>query len=389
MKLISARIRNFKSLEDVTLNFRDLTIIVGANATGKSNCLEALRRFGQIVKAGSPPPSEWLQGILRNSSSQALTLEIITKADNQDINYQVSISTNDEKVIFSRELLQIGEITVINVHENQGKVYDEDDEDGKNPQDYKSKQGNLALKTAGDYGSKPLTSQLSEFMRTWQFYDFEPRVMRGKRRSFSLILKETQEEIPSLDIDGEYLEQVLLYWKLKHSDKFQEINQELYRCLGISLEVSGNEELRVKEVDGQKIKLSGLSDGTLRIIGYYVLLHQDDLPPLIGIEEPERNLHPAILTTIANILKKLSQRTQVIITTHSSQLLDCFDSDEINSNTSVLLLSKKDSSGTHVFRLEQLSQEREDLAEWMRDFGVGSAVYNSNLLQELLETQYV
>jgi predicted ATPase len=389
MELISARIRNFKSLEDVTLNFRDLTIIVGANATGKSNCLEALRRFGQIVKAGSPPPSEWLQGIVRNSSSQALTLEIITKADNQDINYQVSISTNDEKVIFSRELLQIGEITVINVHENQGKVYDEDDEDGKNPQDYKSKQGNLALKTAGDYGSKPLTSQLSEFMRTWQFYDFEPRVMRGKRRSFSLILKETQEEIPSLDIDGEYLEQVLLYWKLKHSDKFQEINQELYRCLGISLEVSGNEELRVKEVDGQKIKLSGLSDGTLRIIGYYVLLHQDDLPPLIGIEEPERNLHPAILTTIANILKKLSQRTQVIITTHSSQLLDCFDSDEINSNISVLLLSKKDSSGTHVFRLEQLSQEREDLAEWMRDFGVGSAVYNSNLLQELLETQYV
>jgi predicted ATPase len=389
MKLISARIRNFKSLEDVTLNFRDLTIIVGANATGKSNCLEALRRFGQIVKAGSPPPSEWLQGILRNSSSQALTLEIITKADNQDINYQVSISTNDEKVIFSRELLQIGEITVINVHENQGKVYDEDDEDGKNPQDYKSKQGNLALKTAGDYGSKPLTSQLSEFMRTWQFYDFEPRVMRGKRRSFSLILKETQEEIPSLDIDGEYLEQVLLYWESKHSDKFQEINQELYRCLGISLEVSGNEELRVKEVDGQKIKLSGLSDGTLRIIGYYVLLHQDDLPPLIGIEEPERNLHPAILTTIANILKKLSQRTQVIITTHSSQLLDCFDSDEINSNISVLLLSKKDSSGTHVFRLEQLSQEREDLAEWMRDFGVGSAVYNSNLLQELLETQYV
>ncbi|UXE59837.1 MAG: AAA family ATPase [Woronichinia naegeliana WA131] len=388
MKLISARIRNFKSLEDVTLNFRDLTIIVGANATGKSNCLEALRRFGQIVKAGSPPPSEWLQGIVRNSSSQALTLEIITKADNQDINYQVSISTNDEKVIFSRELLQIGEITVINVHENQGKVYDEDDEDGKNPQDYKSKQGNLALKTAGDYGSKPLTSQLSEFMRTWQFYDFEPRVMRGKRRSFSLILKETQEEIPSLDIDGEYLEQVLLYWKLKHSDKFQEINQELYRCLGISLEVSGNEELRVKEVDGQKIKLSGLSDGTLRIIGYYVLLHQDDLPPLIGIEEPERNLHPAILSSVASILQKLSQRTQIIITTHSSQLLDCFSSDEINSDISVLLLSKKDASGTQVFRLDELSKKREDLAEWMRDFGVGSAVYHSNLLQELLEPQY-
>jgi predicted ATPase len=154
------------------------------------------------------------------------------------------------------------------------------------------------------------------------------------------------------------------------------------------LEVSGNEELRVKEVDGQKIKLSGLSDGTLRIIGYYVLLHQDDLPPLIGIEEPERNLHPAILSSVASILQKLSQRTQIIITTHSSQLLDCFSSDEINSDISVLLLSKKDASGTQVFRLDELSKKREDLAEWMRDFGVGSAVYHSNLLQELLEPQY-
>jgi predicted ATPase len=119
-----------------------------------------------------------------------------------------------------------------------------------------------------------------------------------------------------------------------------------------------------------------------------VLLHQDDLPPLIGIEEPERNLHPAILSSVASILQKLSQRTQIIITTHSSQLLDCFSSDEINSDISVLLLSKKDASGTQVFRLDELSKKREDLAEWMRDFGVGSAVYHSNLLQELLEPQY-
>ena len=96
-----------------------------------------------------------------------------------------------------------------------------------------------------------------------------------------------------------------------------------------------------------------------------------------------------MLKIIASILKSLSQRTQVIITTHSSQLLDCFISDEINSDISVLLLNQKDASGTQVFRLDELSQEREDLAEWMRDFGVGSAVYNSNLLQELLESQYV
>lgn len=385
MRLISAKIKNFKSLEDVELNFRDLTIIVGANATGKSNCLEALRLFGKIVQISSSPPMKLIEDLLRNSTDQALTLEIITKVDNKDIDYKVCISRNNKKVNFSREVLKTGEITVINIHENQGEVRDED---GENTQNYQSKEGSLALKAAGDFGNKPLTAQLSEFMKSWEFYDLDPRMMRRDKRSVRFIMESEQEKMPTLDIDGEYLEEVLLYWESKEQEKFNEVNQALQDCLGILLEVSGKSDLRVKEIDGQKVKLSGLSDGTLRIIAYYVLLHNDNLPPLIGIEEPERNLHPAILTTVASILKKLSQRTQVVITTHSSQLLDCFSSDEINSDISVLLLSKKDTSGTQVFRLDQLSQEREDLAEWMRDFGVGSAVYHSNLLQELLESQY-
>ena len=49
MRLISAKIKNFKSLEDVELDFRDLTIIVGANATGKSNCLKALEFLNRIL----------------------------------------------------------------------------------------------------------------------------------------------------------------------------------------------------------------------------------------------------------------------------------------------------------------------------------------------------
>ena len=77
MKLISARIRNLKSLEDVTLNFRDLTIIVGANATGKSNCLEALRWFGMFVDVGSPPSFELIQDFFRNNVHQTLILEAV------------------------------------------------------------------------------------------------------------------------------------------------------------------------------------------------------------------------------------------------------------------------------------------------------------------------
>ena len=384
MRLISAKIKNFKSLEDVELNFRDLTIIVGANATGKSNCLQALRCFGGIVRFGNPPSFKWIQDFLRNNIDQTLILEIVAREEDQEIKYQVYISKDNNEVSFSKEILTIGNTVVIDIDKNYGFVCDED---GNNPQKYQSKEGSLALTVAGDFGDKPLTAKLSEFIKSWEFYDFEPHMMRGTRNSFTARFK-NKEEMPILDDDGEYLENMLLYYRRNQSDKFDEVSQQLSDCLGISLEISENEEIRVREVDGQHIKLSGLSDGTLRIIVYYVLIYQDYLPPLIGIEEPERNLHPAILTTVASILKKLSYRTQVIITTHSSQLLDCFSSDEINSDISVLLLSKKDTSGTQVFRLDQLSQQREDLAEWMRDFGVGSAVYHSNLLQELLEPQY-
>ncbi|PZV11890.1 MAG: hypothetical protein DCF22_13510 [Leptolyngbya sp.] len=120
-------------------------------------------------------------------------------------------------------------------------------------------------------------------------------------------------------------------------------------------------------------------------MAYCTLLHTPEGPTLVGIEEPERNLHPGILKDIAAIIKRLSQKIQVVITTHSSQLLDCFSLDDINSTTSVILLRKGKDSGTEAFLLDDLSLCREDLADWMASFGVGSAIYHSNLLQDMLE----
>jgi hypothetical protein len=403
MRLISAKIKNFKSLENVELDFRDLTIIVGANATGKSNCLKALEFLNKLVKDGSPPNLMKIQeNYLRTDiDDNNLTLEINLEEDKTPINYKLTLAVNGNACSFTQESLKVDKIKVINITNNQGKVWDED---GQNEQVYQSQTGNLALKSAGNFGKKPRTSQLHNFVDKWKFYNFDPDVIRRTNTNnlVQIASKFEEEKNPRLELDsyGSNISMILLCLSFLQEGEFNdfndfknilnEINQELTDCLGISLKQAEKNKpfIKVQEIDGKEIDLSNLSDGTLRIITYYILLYQIYLPPLIGIEEPERNLHPAMLPTVASILKRLSQRTQVIITTHSSQLLDCFSSDEINSDISVLLLSKKDASGTHVFRLEQLSKEREDLAEWMRDFGVGSAVYHSNLLQELLEPQY-
>jgi len=115
------------------------------------------------------------------------------------------------------------------------------------------------------------------------------------------------------------------------------------------------------------------------------LLNQPELPPLITIEEPERNLHPGALKDIAYILEQLAERTQVIITTHSSQLLDNFKSESLSNSLGVLLLRNRPGLGTEVLNLEDIRSKRESLDGWITDFGIGSAIFDSGLLQDLME----
>ena len=284
MRLISAKIKNFKSLEDVELDFRDLTIIVGANATGKSNCLKALEFLNELVKNDSPPSVTNIQeNYLRtNIHNGNLTLEINLQEDKIPINYQVILSINDKNFSFAQENLKIDEIKIIDVTNHQGKVWDED---GENEQIYLSQTGNLALKSAGNFGNKPITSTLHNFIDEWKFYNFDPDVMKKRKIDFFSTLSKLsvyQDSILNLDSAGLISKVVLLNWSLSKEEKFEEINQELTEHLGISLKVIKDNEpiIKVQEIDGKEVNLSDLSDGTLRIIAYYILLYQDNLPPI-------------------------------------------------------------------------------------------------------------
>lgn len=393
MRLLSARIKNFKSLEDVTLNFRDLTIIVGANATGKSNCLGALAIFCRFVKAGSPPPKKFAESLLTVNAQENLAFDLSLTEEKKPIRYQLSLLAEQGKYIFGQEKLTIDDVIVIDNPKpaEQGIVRDED---GENSQIYQSQDGALALKVAGNFGKKPVTVMLSEFIQNWKFYDFDPAQMRRRVSPLKFYLEyieDNDNQAPDMDTDGEFIADQLIYYYQNKQDFFELINVKLQYILGISIKVleeASSSTIQVWESENHAVKFSSLSDGTLRIIAYCALLYQDDLPPLIAIEEPERNLHPALLIKLAAILKELSQRTQLIVTTHSSQFLDCFTPEELKEEICLLLLSKSALSGTQVFQLDELSAEREDLRDWMENFGIGSAVYHSQLLEEVLEAQY-
>ena len=68
-----------------------------------------------------------------------------------------------------------------------------------------------------------------------------------------------------------------------------------------------------------------LSDGMLRFLCLAAALLNPAAPPLVAIDEPELGLHPAVLPVVAEMIKTAAERTQVLVTTHSPDLLNCFD----------------------------------------------------------------
>jgi predicted ATPase len=123
----------------------------------------------------------------------------------------------------------------------------------------------------------------------------------------------------------------------------------------------GTIQLFVEEEGGRLIPATRLSDGTLRYLCLLAILCHPSPPPVIAIEEPELGLHPDILPTIAELLRKASERTQLFVTTHSDALVSAL-SDAPES----ILVCEATQDGTTMKRLEA-----EPLREWLEKYSLG------------------
>jgi predicted ATPase len=120
-------------------------------------------------------------------------------------------------------------------------------------------------------------------------------------------------------------------------------------------------QLYVEERGGEQISAYRLSDGTLRYLSLLAILCHPEPPQLICIEEPELGLHPDILPTIAELLKEASARTQLIVTTHSDALVSAL-SDVPES----VIVCEAGKSGTSLRRLNE-----QQLATWLEEYSLG------------------
>ncbi|HEY7770505.1 AAA family ATPase [Longimicrobium sp.] len=123
----------------------------------------------------------------------------------------------------------------------------------------------------------------------------------------------------------------------------------------------GTLQLYIEEEGGKLIPATRLSDGTLRYLCLLAILLHPNPPPVIGIEEPELGLHPDILPTIAELLRKASDRTQLFVTTHSDTLVSA-----LSGTPECILVCESTPDGTTMKRLEA-----EPLREWLEKYSLG------------------
>ena len=111
----------------------------------------------------------------------------------------------------------------------------------------------------------------------------------------------------------------------------------------------------------QPIPATRLSDGTLRYLCLLTMFCHPEPPPLICIEEPELGLHPDVLSTIAELLVEASQRTQLIVTTHSDVLVS-----ELSEVPEAVLVCERVKTGSLLRRLD-----KKHLTDWLKKYSLG------------------
>lgn len=366
--------KNFRSLEDVELKLGPLTVLVGPNASGKSNAVDTLRFVADALRMELDAAITARHGIgaLRRWSAKGrpYDIEIGLRAEepNLSIEYGFVLASGPHGQYKVKREHGTAEFRGLykTLPPNEFEV--KDGHLTKPPIDAKKNGEKLCL-FPGISTPTELESTSLAFPIIRRMSRFYPNFRRGGRRGLLLnpfsqlyayltkmrfyhifppMLREPQKpgNPYPLDEHGENLVSVLREMIRSNSPYLPDLRDALSKV------VPGVCDVQVSQVGGYlvgKLKhegaegngsralfdLSQESDGTLRLIGLLVALFQHPSPSLIAIEEPELTIHPGALAVLADLLREATRRTQIVVTTHSPDLIDRISVEDIRAVESI------------------------------------------------------
>ena len=342
MKIVSIKIKNYRMFKNIHIrNIPPFCVIIGANGTGKSTLFDI---FG------------FLRDALKNNIRQALQIrggyrEIITRGQEQEdieielqfrmkildterlVTYQIIIGQNNNRPVIKREILrykrgehgkpfhfldfQLGQGYAITNEEDFSKP---DKELDREEQQLESNDI-LAIKGLGQFQRFKAATAFRSLIENWHVSDFHISEARGSKEiSYAEHLSPTGDNIATV---AQYIYQ-------QYPKIFQQILEKMkQRVPGISsVEAKETEDGRlILRFQDQAFKDPFIdryvSDGTMKMFAYLILLFDPNPHPLLCVEEPENQLYPTLLKELAEEFAHYSdQGGQVFVSSHSPDFIN-------------------------------------------------------------------
>ncbi len=368
--------KNFLSFgpDNAGIDLQSLNVFIGPNGSGKSNLIEAI----SLMRAG---PKGW-QEVTRKGGGVAEWIWKGERDRNASLAFTFLDSGANEPIVHEVAFRALaGRFDLV-----EEKIHDEAQPGGMEKGYYSTAFGNggpkvARITTSGDQQWEPaptiadksilavLRDPLHFPKINWLVEQYERiRIYREWAFGQNTIFREPQQaDMRRHVLEEDFSNLGLFLNRLK--TEFPVAKRAILMALqdlydGISdFEVNtigGTVQVYLHEGD-YAIPASRLSDGTLRYLCLLAILCDPEPPPLICIEEPELGLHPDILPGLADLLLAASERTQIIVTTHSDILVDC-----MTDCPEAVVIFEKHAGMTEMNRLSP-----SDLAVWLEKYRLG------------------
>ena len=335
-------IEGYRSIATIErLRLSAINVLIGANGSGKSNFLGALKLLRSAVLSGS----EMSDYVARSGGADRL-LHFGSKVTPR---IQFAVGFDDARGDFIA-----------------GMPHGADDRlhaalsfsETELPSDFVRK---LEVRP----GLVPTLEFVRSRVDCWRFYHFHDAGATSPMKTTADLHDNRQ-----LRADGSNLPAFLFLLSKKHENAYTQIRQTVRLVAPFFDDFA----LQPSELNEEKIRLewrhrgsdayfnaSSLSDGSLRFIALATLLLQPESlrPSIILLDEPELGLHPYAITLLASLLKQASHTSQIIVATQSPLLLDHFEPEDV-------LVAERVEGVTQLLRLESSK-----LRTWLKDYSLG------------------
>ena len=337
------RVKNYRALRDVALDkLTPLTVFLGPNGSGKSTIFDIFAFLSECFSVGLRKAWDKRGRFkeLRSRGGQG-TIELELKYRERPrtpiITYHLEIDEDAKGPFVHREWLRWTRKTgkagrpfiFLNFTDGSGIVVSGEKPDDKATriEEKLDSREMMAVNTLGQFAKHPRVSALRRFIAGWYLSYLTADSARGVPEAGP------QERLSDT---GHNLANVIQYLKEQHPKRLDEILKVLSNRIprlekvDADLMADGRLLLQIKDAPFDKPVLAKFaSDGTLKMLAYLTVLYDPTPPQLVGIEEPENQLHPRLLSELAEECRKAAERTQLMVTTHSPFFVNGLKPEEV------------------------------------------------------------